>query len=120
MSKSEIISDSLYSKFENGITVNPIGKSHPIRIIIPPIYIIISAIIEKTSVAMGATIENPPKLKVVIAIVELIANMEDKIDNFIYFAICLDLSFESVLFLLYSPKTMIPSVANAESHNDMS
>ena len=67
----------------SGAKSHPIGTIKPTSIIKHPRYIITSARSEKIKVAIGAKIENPPKVNADTAIVELIANIEAVIESLV-------------------------------------
>ena len=100
--------------------MTPIGINHPINIMIQPRYMMTSTKMENISVANGAIMEKPPKLVVEIIFVALIANTDAKSDIITCFLklvlseFCLEISGE------ISAKTIIPKVANADSHSDIS
>ena len=65
----------------SGFSSIPTGKIQPMSMSIQPKYIISSAKIEKIMVAMGASIEIPPKLNTETKIVALIANTDARKDK---------------------------------------
>ena len=104
----------------NGAIIHPIGIIQPISIIIQPRYIIISAKKEKIMVVIGARIENPPKVAVETASVELIANTDAIKARMKYLMIAPAFVFGFLSSDVNSPNAMMPNVARAESHSEIS
>ena len=88
--------------------------------IMQPRYIIISARREKIIVVKGARTEKPPKDEVETARVALMAKTDAIIASIKYLIMELILLFGFSSEAVYSLKAIIPKVANADSHSEIS
>ena len=100
--------------------MTPSGTSHPTSIITHPRYMITSTKTENINVVNGAIMENPSKVPVEIISVALIANTDVKSDIIIYLQILCLFSFCFEISGRISVKTIIPRVASADNHRDIS
>ena len=106
--------------FVRGEISKPIGIIFPIISAMHPRYIITSAIKEKISVVIIPRQEIPPKMNVEIASVALIAKTDAIIPSQIERKIACVIFFGFFIRLeVYSPSTIIPSVASADSQSDV-
>ena len=117
---ADIISASFKVTEHSGANNFPMGINHPIIIIIHPRYIIISIKIEKIKVENAPIKDIPPKVMHVSKYVAESAKTDDKTPivnaRINFFGSVFGISRDEQ----YSDKTIIPSVANADSHSAIS